>query len=49
MEAGQAVIVQAGERVQYSTPMPQGAEYVAVCISTFSPEADIGTRQGNSR
>ena len=33
--AGQAVIVHAGEWVQYSTP--QGAEYVAVCLPAFSP------------
>ena len=34
--AGQAVIVHAGERVQYSTPEPDGAEYVAVCMPAFS-------------
>lgn len=38
VEAGQAVIVQAGEWVQYSSPSPEGAEYVAVCIPAFSPE-----------
>lgn len=36
--AGQAIIVQAGERVQYSSPSPEGAEYIAVCIPAFSPE-----------
>ena len=35
--AGQALIVQAGEWVQYSTPAPDGAEYVAVCLPAFSP------------
>jgi len=35
--AGQAVIVAAGERVQYSTPGPDGAEYLAVCHPAFSP------------
>jgi mannose-6-phosphate isomerase-like protein (cupin superfamily) len=35
--AGQAVIVQAGEWVQYSSPSPEGAEYIAVCIPAFSP------------
>ncbi len=36
--AGQAVITHAGERVQYSTPDPEGAHYVAVCLPAFSPE-----------
>ncbi len=35
--AGQAVIVPSGEWVQYSTPGPEGAEYVAVCIPAFAP------------
>ena len=35
--AGQAVIALAGEWVQYSTPHPEGAEYVAVCLPAFSP------------
>jgi len=35
---GQAVIVSAGEWVQYSTPSPEGAEYVAVCLPAFSPD-----------
>ena len=35
--AGQAVIVQGGESVQYSTPGPEGAEYIAVCLPAFSP------------
>jgi mannose-6-phosphate isomerase-like protein (cupin superfamily) len=37
IDAGQAIIVQAGEWVQYSTPGPEGAEYIAVCIPAFSP------------
>jgi mannose-6-phosphate isomerase-like protein (cupin superfamily) len=36
--AGQAVIVNAGEWVQYSTPSPEGAEYIAVCLPAFSPD-----------
>jgi mannose-6-phosphate isomerase-like protein (cupin superfamily) len=36
--AGQAVCVAAGEWVQYSTPDPQGAEYVAVCLPAFAPD-----------
>jgi len=35
--AGQAIIVAAGEWVQYSTPGEQGAEYIAVCLPAFSP------------
>ncbi|MHC4353503.1 MAG: cupin domain-containing protein [Planctomycetota bacterium] len=38
VNAGQAIIVSAGERVRYSTPSPEGAEYIAVCIPAFSPE-----------
>ena len=36
--AGQAITVKAGEWVQYSSPSPEGAEYIAVCIPAFSPE-----------
>lgn len=36
--AGQAVIAHPGEWVQYSTPEPEGAEYLAVCLPAFSPE-----------
>lgn len=36
VDAGQAVIVNAGEWVQYSTPSPRGAEYIAVCLPAFS-------------
>jgi len=35
---GEAVIVQGGEWVQYSTPESGGAEYIAVCLPAFSPE-----------
>jgi mannose-6-phosphate isomerase-like protein (cupin superfamily) len=35
--AGQAVITAPGEWVRYSTPGPEGAEYVAVCLPAFSP------------
>jgi ethanolamine utilization protein EutQ len=33
---GQAVMVQNGEWVQYSTPSEAGAEYIAVCLPAFS-------------
>ena len=35
---GQAVIARRGEWVQYSSPEPGGAEYVAVCVPAFSPD-----------
>jgi mannose-6-phosphate isomerase-like protein (cupin superfamily) len=35
---GQVVVVSRGEWVQYSTPEPEGAEYLAVCLPAFSPE-----------
>jgi mannose-6-phosphate isomerase-like protein (cupin superfamily) len=37
VRAGQAVVAHAGEWVKYSTPEPEGAEYIAVCIPAFSP------------
>ena len=37
VRAGQAVIAGPGEWVRYSTPEPDGAEYVAVCLPAFSP------------
>lgn len=36
--AGQAVVAHRGEWVQYSTPEPGGAEYIAVCLPAFSPQ-----------
>jgi len=38
VKAGQAVITHAGERVRYSTPGVDGAEYIAVCLPAFSPQ-----------
>ncbi|MFB3766590.1 MAG: cupin domain-containing protein [Methanotrichaceae archaeon] len=38
VSAGQAILIEAGEWVQYSTPYPEGAEYIAVCLPAFSPE-----------
>ena len=37
VKAGQAVHTPPGEWVQYSTPHPDGAEYIAVCLPAFSP------------
>lgn len=36
VRAGQAVLVRRGEWVRYSTPEPEGAQYVAVCLPAFS-------------
>ena len=35
---GQAVWAASGEWIRYSTPGPEGAEYIAVCLPAFSPE-----------
>jgi hypothetical protein len=37
VRVGQAVVCAAGEWVRYSTPSPDGAEYVAICLPAFSP------------
>ena len=36
--AGQTVHATPGEWVRYSTPGPEGAEYISVCLPAFSPE-----------
>ena len=38
VEPGQCLIAHQGEWLRYSTPGPEGAEYVAVCAPAFSPE-----------
>jgi quercetin dioxygenase-like cupin family protein len=38
LQAGQAISLKAGVKVQYSTPGADGAEYVAVCVPAFSPD-----------
>ena len=38
VSAGEAVIARRGEWVEYSSPGPEGAEYIAVCVPAFSPE-----------
>lgn len=38
VNAGQAVMTPAGTWVRYSTPDPEGAEYIAVCLPAFAPE-----------
>lgn len=37
VRAGEAIVTKPGEWVQYSTPEPEGAEYIAVCLPAFSP------------
>ena len=38
VHAGEAIIINENELVQYSTPNEDGAEYIAVCLPAFSPE-----------
>ena len=38
VEEGQGVIVYGGEKVRYSTPGSEGAEYIAVCTPAFSQD-----------
>ena len=38
VRAGQAVVAERGKWVRYSTPDPEGAEYIAVCVPGFSPD-----------
>ena len=38
VRAGQAVVTAPGEWVRYSTPGPDGAEYVAVCLPAFASD-----------
>jgi hypothetical protein len=37
VNAGQGVLTSKGEWIRYSTPGPDGAEYIAVCLPAFSP------------
>ena len=39
VNAGQAIHTKAGEWVRYSTPHPDGAEYIAICLPAFSPDS----------
>ena len=38
VRAGQAIICERGEWIRYSSPGPEGAEYIAVCLPAFSPD-----------
>lgn len=37
VKAGQAILAEKKQWVKYSTPLEDGAEYIAVCIPAFSP------------
>ena len=39
VKAGQAIVQEPGEWVRYSSPTEEGAEYVAICLPAFSPDA----------
>ena len=39
VRAGQAIRIFGGEWVRYSSPTGEGAEYIAVCLPAFSPDA----------
>jgi mannose-6-phosphate isomerase-like protein (cupin superfamily) len=39
IRAGEGLLVRRGEWVRYSTPEPDGAEYVAICVPAFGLEA----------
>jgi len=38
VRAGQSIVCNAGEWIQYSSPEQDGAEYIAVCLPAFSPQ-----------
>lgn len=38
VKAGQAIMAEANEWIQYSTPFAGGAQYIAVCMPAFSPQ-----------
>ena len=35
---GRPCVTRAGERVRYTTPEDDGAEYVAICLPAFTPD-----------
>lgn len=39
VRAGEAIIAHAGEWVRYGSPEADGAQYVAICLPAFSPDA----------
>jgi mannose-6-phosphate isomerase-like protein (cupin superfamily) len=49
VHAGQAVVTSPGEWIRYSTPGPEGAEYIAVCLPAFSPATVHRDEEAGSR
>ena len=47
VKAKQAIIMEPGERVRYSTPDAEGAEYIAICLPAFSFETVM--REGETK
>jgi mannose-6-phosphate isomerase-like protein (cupin superfamily) len=39
IKEGEAIKVKKGEWVRYSSPNPEGASYVAVCLPAFTPDS----------
>jgi mannose-6-phosphate isomerase-like protein (cupin superfamily) len=39
VNAGQTIVAHKGEWIRYSTPAPEGAEYVAICMPAFTPDS----------
>ena len=37
VKSGQTVVTEPNEWIKYSTPTPEGAEYIAICLPAFSP------------
>ena len=38
VKGGQTIVVEPNEWVRYSTPTPEGAAYIAICLPAFSPD-----------
>jgi mannose-6-phosphate isomerase-like protein (cupin superfamily) len=38
VKSGQTVVAEPNEWILYSTPAPEGAEYIAICLPAFSPD-----------
>lgn len=39
VNGSEAILVEKGSRVRYSSPFQGGAEYIAVCLPAFSPDS----------
>jgi mannose-6-phosphate isomerase-like protein (cupin superfamily) len=45
VRAGQSVVQMPDEWVRYSSPEPDGAEYVTICLPAFRPTRCTATRR----